>query len=518
MENQNIYPFSKIIGKVSVPSSNSLISKTGWNSLSSISSLIGRLLVQIMIARLLGPDGMGRIAYLIWLIEIVNLATNFGLSSSLTRFLADLHGRDQTSQAINFASWIYIRFIGMSVVGTMMIGIIFPVLPRFHQDHSELPILMMLFLAFGMQSINQSNLAGNQRFDILARINITSTITLVLGILVGGYFLGETGVLIGYLIGSLYPAACSLSMLRSPWTGIALEPSLRRRIVKFSFYTWISMLVSAFVWSRMEIFFLERYWNIHEVATFTIGLTFVALIQQVASLFSGALLAHFSGMVGEGNKLRMQRHYSMTIKLLAIVVFPLSLFCAATVPLMLPLIFGAAYSYAIPTTMLLTASSVLAFSTVVSSLLYAHEDSRFIAVSGALAAVLAISSGISVIAEYGIGGAIWTRFLLQSGLFFNGVIYLKRKRGYDTPYTDLIPALFSAAVSATLIWSIVDLWRRPESILVAIPAGVVLYAAFLKYFSLIQATEARTLELMSSKLWSPVARPLTKTIRWIANT
>jgi len=41
---------------------------------------------------LLGPNGAGQLAYFLWIAEATGCCVNFGLQSSLTRFVAQLHG------------------------------------------------------------------------------------------------------------------------------------------------------------------------------------------------------------------------------------------------------------------------------------------------------------------------------------------------------------------------------------------------------------------------------------------
>ncbi len=190
--------------------------------MASFISLCGRLVVQVVIARMLGPDGVGRIAYMVWLIEIANLLVCFGLPSSLTRYLAELHGQQKPGEASRFAQWVFIRYLLLTLLGAVTVGILFFSSSQYSGAESALPALMLLFLVYGLQAINQADLAGRQRFDLLARINIAATAVLVAGVIAGGYFYGVTGVLYGYLGGAVVPAVYSLGMLRGH--------SLRRRV------------------------------------------------------------------------------------------------------------------------------------------------------------------------------------------------------------------------------------------------------------------------------------------------
>ena len=73
---------------------------------------------------------------------------------------------------------------------------------------------------------------------------------------------------------------------------------------------------------------------------FTVGLTFVNMVQQVANLFSGSFMAHFSQLVGDGDHELIQRHYETATRLVAFIVIPVAFGGAATMPILPPLLFG----------------------------------------------------------------------------------------------------------------------------------------------------------------------------------
>ena len=457
--------------------SQSLASKTGWNAMASFISLCGRLVVQVVIARMLGPDGVGRIAYMVWLIEIANLLVCFGLPSSLTRYLAELHGQQKLGEASRFAQWVFIRYLLLTLLGSVTVGILFFSSSQYSGAESALPALMLLFLVYGLQAINQADLAGRQRFDLLARINIAATAVLVTGVIAGGYFYGVTGVLYGYLGGAVAPAVYSLSMLRGHSLRRRVDEGLRRRVWKFTFNTWLAMLVSAFVWSRMEVFFLERYWDAREVAMFTVALTFAMIVRQVATLFSGAFLAHFSHLVGHGNHELIQRQYETATRLMAFVVIPVALGGAAIMPALVPLLFGPAFTPAVPSAMVLTATSGLAVSLIGSALVYAKERSGFIALSGLGGAVLSVIAGFVIVSRFGVWGAVWSRLCIQTLMFGLGVCYITTRLRFTFPVSSVSRTFASAAVCSMVAWCVVDFIQAEFiALCIAVPSGAVAYA------------------------------------------
>ena len=342
----------------------SLVTKTTWSAVASLANTVGRFIASVIIARRLGPSGVGQLAYLIWLIDFMNVFSNLGLQNSLTRFLAELYGRGRSSESSLFAGWIFRRYLISVITGGLLVALVSARFSRHASVGSATGLLVLLFMLQGLASLTTAELTGRQRFDTLARINGFAAILLVVGQIFGVYFFGLLGAIGGYIIGALLPGLFSLGMLRSGSPGWRPEPALQRRIWKYAAYTWLAAIVSAFVWSRVEVFFIERYWNPHEVAMFTIGLSLAALATQGPSLLLGALLPHFAALFGAGDKAAIDRAYSTGTRLMGLLLFPLAFGGAAVTPVLLPMLFGPQFAPAIPNAMVLMALSCLGFAGV----------------------------------------------------------------------------------------------------------------------------------------------------------
>jgi len=174
----------------------------------------------IIIARNLGTEGTGRIAYLVWIAETANILTNLGLQNSLTRFLAELGEQGSGKRTRDFAAWIYRRYLLLSLVGVCAVGMVAKAFVSSEDATVVWILLALLFLARGIQVVYGAYLTGIQRFDILARINVLAGVGLVSGMGIGVYFFGLPGALGGYIVGSFVPTLCNRGrMIRSSGSG-----------------------------------------------------------------------------------------------------------------------------------------------------------------------------------------------------------------------------------------------------------------------------------------------------------
>lgn len=488
---------------------HSLAAKAGWSAAASVGNLSGRLVAQIMIARMLGPDGVGRIAYMLWLIEIASLLANLGLPSSLTRYLAELYGQQRSDEAEQFARWVFIRFVLFSLLGSVLLVILFSQSSQHSQGRFALPALVALFLARGLENINRADLSGRQRFDVLARVNASAAVAVVVAVAVGASAYHVTGALYGYLAGSTIPALYSFNILFRGRSWGSPGKSLRRRVWRFSVNTWLALLISAFVWSRLEIYFLQRYWTPREVAMFAIGLTFASMVHQVATLFSGAFMAHFSELIGTGNYELVQRQYASSTRLLAVLIVPMALGGAAIMPALLPLVFGVAFTPAVPIAMVLTASAALAYSLIGSSLIYANERSSFVVLSGLCGGGLSILAGFVIVARFGALGAAASKITVQCAMISVGAWYIIHRLHYRYPLKSLGRTLMAAVFCASSAWVVVHVIpAKLVALSIAVPLGAIVYAAGVRTFHILDAEDIGALRDIVRRLPPQMQRPL----------
>jgi len=450
---------------------------------------------------MLGPDGVGQLAYILWLIEVVNVLCSFGLPNCLTRYVAELNGRCEAIQASVFARWLFLRYLILALVGSIVVGVLFGHSSQHTNQRPLLPVLMLYSIVRSLQVLNQADLAGKQRFDLLARINVAATVSLILGVVIGTRFFGVLGSVCGYTAGASLSAAYTVVMFRRPTANHGVSVELRRRATRFSYDTWLAMVVSVFIWSRMEVFFLERYWDNREVGMFTIGLTFASLIRQTIELFTGAFTAHFTQLMGAGDHETIRRQYVCTIKLMALVVFPLAFGGAAIMPVIIPLVFGRAFVPAVPCAMVMMLGSAMTVSAIGTNLMYAKERSRFIALCGVVGAVLSVTAGFMVVSRFGAWGAVWSRVVVQGLMVGVGTWYIITSLHFGFPFRSLARTFVASVLSGILAFCVS--WFLPDSVvtlLVAISVALVVYAICVRVFQVLGLDEVCQLARIMSVL------------------
>ncbi|PWT87515.1 MAG: hypothetical protein C5B56_10280 [Proteobacteria bacterium] len=490
------------------PPARSLLYKTGWSTLATASLVAARFAVAIFTARHLGPAGAGRLAYLLWIQEIVATVTGFGMQSCVTRFVADRFGRGDAAEGRLLASWLYLRYLALAIAGG--VGIALVAVPA---------AAPAVWVALGAGLVSQSMgafytayLAGRQEFDRIARMNLISSGALVAGAAMGMLLWGVPGILLGYAAGSALPAVWSCELLRGRTAQVGRD--IARDCLKYSAYAWCAAIVSACVWSRIEVVFLERWWGSQEVAMFSIGLTLSALATQIPMLMSTALMPHFAESAARSGADR--ETYASATRLLAALLFPLCLGTASLIPVLLPGVYGAAFRAAVPNAMVLTAFSALSLMSVGSALVYASGRAWFVAASGFAGAVLSLAGCAAVIPVWGAWGASLSRSAVQTAMAILGTWYIHRYLGCPAPLRAL-GKIFAAAATASLAsYTIITLFPTFAAVALAIPVAAVVYLAMLRLTQALDAADAVSLRSVSSRMPAIVGAPSLRLLEWLA--
>jgi O-antigen/teichoic acid export membrane protein len=493
----------------------SLLHKTGWSALAGVSTVTGKFLVTIITARRLGPEGAGRLAYLFWIAEIVATVMGFGMQSSVTRFVANLCGQNRAAAAPGFARWLYIRYMVLTLCGAAAIGAV-AFLPR-HRATSAAnwTCLGVYFVLQAMGAFYLAYLGGAQRFDRVARVNLISSCVLVVGVVAGTVLLGITGTLAGYAAGAAVPAALSLNLFRHRGARRDLDAGLASRCLKYAAFAWCAAVVSAFVWSRVEIVFLERSWGPQTVAMFTVGLSLSAVAVQGPMLLGGALMPHFAESASAGYSATARRTYATGTRLLAMLLFPLCLGLASLMPVLLPALYGDLFRAAVPSAMVLTAVSALAFTNVGSALVYGSGRSWFVAASGLAGAVLSLACCVIIIPRWGAWGASLSRSAVQFSMVALGAWYISRYLMCPLPLAALGKILLAAMVAALCSYTSVSLVPSVVVLPVAVLLAGIVYLLMLRVVRVLEADDERSLRHALDRMPALLSSPLSCLLGWL---
>jgi O-antigen/teichoic acid export membrane protein len=491
------------------------------SALAGLITVSGRFVVGVYTARVLGPEQVGRLAYLLWISEFLATVSGLGLPAATTYFVADLRGQKRLAEGLLVRRWTYLPYLALALLGTVAAAVIASGTGSGGRQTTAISACFALYFLLQVQGIfHLAYMAGHQDFGGIARINLVASVMLVLGVLVLTPIWGLLGTLAGFLIGALPAAIPGLAHLRAERAPGAIDFSLRSRLYRYAVYTWFATVVSTFSWSRSEIFFIERYWGSASVAMFTAGLTLSGLATQAPILLSGALLAHFAELRGTNDFDAIRKLYAVGIRLLALLTLPLCFGLASITPALLPLLYGKAFESAVPNAVVLIAFSAVFYTLAILSaaLLSGLGRPGVRAAFETVGAIASIGAGILIVPHWGAWGAAWSRSVIQGSMVALSMVYISHSLNCKIPLKDLNKTLLAASLSggcsAWITWSLPN-WG---GVLTAIPVAGIVYVLLVGLFRILHFDDLPPLSRAVAKLPGPLSFHGNRVLSWLCRT
>jgi O-antigen/teichoic acid export membrane protein len=456
--------------------------------LAGLGSTLGAFFGGVVVARVLGAEGAGTVAFAMWLATTISICGDLGLPAVLARFLPELVARDEKTEALGLGSFLFLRMLLITaVILASFVALVLLAEMTGATEHligntvrSNWASIASLLATQLLYNYGTGYLKGFQRFATLARLNIISALAQFLTILIGSITFGVRGVLFGYLVGNVI----LLTVLRTVLSQRGPIPKeLKRRVWRYALRVWGATIVSTITWSRMEIFFLERSWGNTEVGLFSASLAVATLATQGPMLMTSGFLPYFAERYGVGDIAGLRRAYRAATRVLAFLLLPACLGTAAIAPKLIPLLFGRAFVPAVPSAMIVTSVAGLgAIGSIAALLVNTMERTGIILLQSLVGAALSVAAGLTIIPAFGIDGAAGSRAIVQLIMLASGFWYVARRLGCPLPFAD-VGRIFLAALSCALVARLtLETVAGPWSMPAAISAGAISYFVVLHLF------------------------------------
>jgi O-antigen/teichoic acid export membrane protein len=490
---------------------------SGFGSIAGLCTALGSFLTTVIVAHLLGVQNTGLLAYALWIASVAAALADLGVQASLARFLPEFGGAGRWHEAEGVAAYLFRPLAGASAVA--LSGFVLYAGWEWHiaSAGDDGPALWLIIgcttVLLTLTGFCYGRIRGMQRFDRLALLSILSLVMQLVGVTLGSIIAGVGGAMAGCCAGLVLPAAYgAFSLPRSQ----PLAAGLRRRVYVYALYAWGGGLVSVFVWSRIEIFFLQHARGSEAVGLFSVSLNLSSLAAQGPILLTAGLLPYFAASFGRGALDEMRDAYATATRVLAFLVWPACFGMAAIMPAALPLIYGSAFAEAVPAaTILLIAAGVAAISSVGASLIFAMERSDLIFASGLVAAALSVLAGVTVVQSFGLMGAVWARAGVQLVAVALGCWFVARWQRCPVPFRDLARIVTAAALCGAAARGALLLPLGVASLPVAITTGVVVYLIFSRLLRVLPPQDVERLRSLSRALPARLHGPADRLLRLV---
>ena len=176
---------------------------------SIIGSAISRLLLlagMILLARILGQTEFGEFGMIQATLGVVGMMAGFGLGSTATRFVAQ-HSKTDPDRAgrviaiVTLSSWLLVLLCSMII----MLGSGYIARELLNAEHLQVALFLgtSLMAVMAIRGVQSGVLAGMERFDVIAKLNVLEGIVSLLGLVSFAWLFGVEGGLLGLALGTL---------------------------------------------------------------------------------------------------------------------------------------------------------------------------------------------------------------------------------------------------------------------------------------------------------------------------
>jgi O-antigen/teichoic acid export membrane protein len=472
---------------------------SAFGSLAGLLTALSSVFASVIVAHVLGVAMTGVVAFAMWVAMVSAAIVDLGVQASLARYLPELIAAGNADAARGLAATLWHWLAGSSLIALAGFGL-WAAWRWQGENASDAATVKwgLVGVACALQALTGFTfgyLRGMQRFDRLALLTGVYLACQLVGVALGSIYFGAAGALGGYCAGSAMPAALSLRFAAA--RGAACPPELAARVRRYALYAWASALSGTIVWSRAELFFLERSTGSATTGLFTIAVTLANLASQGPMLLTAGLLPYFAESFGRSAAHELREGYATATRVLAFLALPACFGLVALLPVLLPLVYGRDFAGAVPAaTILVLAAGIAATASVGNTLVMAMDRSDFVFASGLISALLAIIAGFTVIPAFGLMGAAWSRATIQVIAVLIGASFVFWRLRFPLPLVDLAKLTLAAAICGVAARACLMLMPGSRSLPVAVAVGMVSYAAAVRALGALHPKDADRLRTL----------------------
>ncbi|TWD48008.1 O-antigen/teichoic acid export membrane protein [Agrobacterium vitis] len=497
-----------------------IVANSAFNAAAGLTLLATGFLCSIFIARMLGPEANGVVAFSVWLASTAALVAELGTGILLLRLLPRLRAEGYSEQdRKGFAAYLLWPVVGSTLLLLALYFLFFWVAEAEHWAKTSPVVLIITGILFVTQSIGmftKNYLVGEQRVDIFFRMTLTAGLLQLAGVVVGGLVWGMSGALAGYVLAYVSQFLFALGLLRSRVKTCGIGP---RYLAGSSFILSLEFMVDSIFLNRIELFFLQRYQGVETVGYYAVAFSLANLALQLPIQLSGSLVPYYSEHLQREPSGRLPvAMFSSVVRSLAYFTLPMSFGLAAISHRLVTMVFGDAFAPSASVLSILALSVPLVVACQVGTqYMFAIDKIRERLFVGLGCAVIMLGGDVILIPTYAGEGAAFVRILV----FLVMSIVMLRWMNFEGSLTPLGISLIKVAVASGLCaaaaFAVLQALSGLAGLLLAILAAVFAYLLALKLLRVVPMGDVAVMSRLSSRLPRRLVGPFNFVLMQLSN-
>jgi O-antigen/teichoic acid export membrane protein len=387
-----------------------------WYGLELALGILTAFATSIPVARVIGPEKLGYFNYVSWLTSLSGVIGGLGMAGATRKYMAEYLNRGQggVARAIYFSTLRLQALLTCVVTGAGLI-LIFTASDAAYRGISAFLVLSllpgMLVSIPAMANVAAENMRANAGATLLGYVvNIAAV---VLSLTLGWDLLG---IAIGIFAYRSVDCVIKLWMAHRWVKALPKQPlpaELHGKLVKFSSYNLILLLLNMVVWDRSDIIFLKALSpQMAQISFYTVAFNLTEKVQLLPTAVGAAMGASIQAQYGRDAR-RLPQVTSVALWYMFLFGLPLMTGMAVLSPQVIRLLYGNRYAPAIPVLVIAALFAIPRCITPAWNLLEAFEKQRFLALWMSGCGVANVVLDIWLIPKHGALGAAYANGLAQ---------------------------------------------------------------------------------------------------------
>jgi len=473
---------------------------------------IGALGLALM-ARMISQEEMGVVAGLTFLASLLQLASDFGLNTSLAKFVAELKGRSKDISAHVFSALTF-RIplcIMLALILFLFSSSISLLLFKTDSYTDTIKLLALDSILLSISPLLKNILWG---FGKLKDIAICRTLYAMirwastLSFLLGKY--GLNGILYGWIVGDtalLLMFSLALSKLTTFKQNL-LQDSLKHlsSLLMFSWPIYSASIVS-FLYTWYDRAIVLTLLPLEQLGIYNIAYTAFSVLASMATSLGSALFPYYGMAYGRNDYNAITYGIKKASRYTTLIIFPLTMGLAVTAKPVITLFAGPQYEWG---WLILTTLSffglIYGLSPAFSNLLLIYGKTKIIL----LLSFVPVASSLTLLPLLWIMKLTGLAIIRGASLlikFFVALYFISKTVRIEIDITVLVKSLISSAIMALVVASFQSLIYNSIYTPLYVTVGAITYIASIRTLKTLNKEDLQLLQQITGK---KLSKPLTK--------
>jgi O-antigen/teichoic acid export membrane protein len=469
------------------------------NGAAGMMQLTAGFLSAIVIARLLGAEAIGVVAFALWLVTTASQIAELGTGVTLLQILPQLKVKGfNAERRRGFAALLLHPVMAATVLLAAAYAAACWEADNLHWVRTAPSVVLLTGILMFIQSIgsySKTYFIGEQDLGSFSRVTAATSAIQVVGVALGAYLIGLEGALLGFIAGQIIPFLVGLRISVTRRDSCDISGGY---LVSSSAVLILEFIVSAVFLSRPELFFLQQFAGVKAVGFYAVALSLSNIALQLPIQLSGSLLPFYAEKRQHADGPVPLHVFEGVVRNFSYITLPMCFgLMAISGPLVISL-YGDSFRPSCEiVAALLFGAPLFVFLQVCTLYLFSMDRAKARLRIAVIGSVIMVIGSVAVIPLWGGMGAAVVRDVVFAAMVILMLREMRLGRLSREMYVTVTRVSASAASCALAAWYVSSAIGGISGISLAVVAGAIVYFISLRLLRAVSREDAELLQRLT---------------------